>query len=61
MRLVEIEGVYVGLYQRLWQNLGGLHQFVFYYYLMPSSSHGLSLLVETCNTVLIEIHVENEG
>ena len=55
-----IEGVYVGLYQRLWQNLGGLHQFVFYY-LMPSSSHGLSLLVETRKTVLTKIHVENEG
>ena len=50
----------MGLYQRLWQNLGGLHQFVFYY-LMPSSSHGLSLLVETRKTVLTEIHVENEG
>ena len=31
------------------------------YYLMPSSSHGLSLLVETHKTVLTEIHVENEG
>ena len=40
----------MGLYQRLWQNLG-LHQFVFYY-LMPSSGHGLSLLVETRKTVL---------
>ena len=28
---------------------------------MPSSSHGLSLLVETRKTVLTEIHVENEG
>ena len=50
----------MGLYQRLWQNLGGLHQFVFYY-IMPSSSHGLSVLVETRKTVLTEIHVENEG
>ena len=50
----------MGLYQRLWQNLGGLHQFVFYY-IMPASSHGLSLLVETRTTVLTEIHVENEG
>ena len=49
-----------GLYQRLWQNLGGLHQFVLYF-LMPSSSHVLSLLVETRKTVLTEIHVENEG
>ena len=48
-----------GTFQRLWQNLGGLHQVVFYY-LMPSSSHGLSLLVETRKTVPIEIHVENE-
>ena len=50
----------MGLYQRLWQNLGGLHQFVVYY-LTPSSSRGLSLLVETRKTVLTEIHVENEG
>ena len=28
---------------------------------MPSSSHGLSLLIETRQTVLTEIHVENEG
>ena len=58
--LVYIVGVYVGLYQNLWQNLGGLHQFVFYYP-MPSSSHGLYLLVETRKTVLAEIHVESEG
>ena len=50
----------MGLCQRFWQNLGGLHQFVFYD-LMASSSHGLSLLVETRKTVLTEIHVENEG
>ena len=53
----------VGLYQRLWQNLGGLHRFEFYY-LMPSSSHGLtglSLLVETRKTVQTGIHVESEG
>ena len=50
----------MGLYQRLWQNLGGLHQFVFYY-LTPSSSYGLSLLVKTRKTILTEIHVENEG
>ena len=50
----------MGLYQRLWQNLGGLHQFVFCYP-MPSSRHGLSLLVETRKTVLTEIHVESEG
>ena len=60
MKLVYIEGVYVGLYQKRCQNLGGLHQFVFYYP-MPSSSHGLSLLVETRKTALTEIHVESEG
>ena len=49
-----------GTLSKVWQNLGGLHQFVFYY-LMPSSSHGLSLLVETRKTILTEIHVENEG
>ena len=43
-----------------WQNLGGLHRFEFYY-LMPSSSHGLSLLVETRKTVQTGIHVESEG
>ena len=47
-------------FSKAFQNLGGLHQCVFYY-LMPSSSHGLSLLVETRKTVLTEIHVENEG
>ena len=60
MNSVLIEGVYVGLYQRLWQNLGGLHRFECYY-LMPSSSHGLSLLVETRKTVQTGIHVESEG
>ena len=50
----------MGLYQRLWQNLGGLLRFEFYY-LMPSSSHGLSLLVETRKTVQTGIHVESEG
>ena len=54
------KSVCLGLYQKLWQNRGGLHQFVFCYP-MPSSSHGLSLLVETRNTVLAEIHVESEG
>ena len=49
-----------GLYQRLWQNLGGLHRFEFYY-LMPSSSHGLSLLVGTRKTVQTGSHVESEG
>ena len=49
-----------GTLSKALENLGGLHQFVFYY-LMPSSSHGLSLLVETRKTVLTEIHVENEG
>ena len=44
----------MGLYQRLWKNLGGLHQFVFYY-LIPSSSHGPSLLVETRKTILTEM------
>ena len=52
--------LYVGLYQKLWQNVGGLHTFVFYYP-MPSPSLGLSLLVETRKTVLTEIHVEREG
>ena len=60
MKLIEIEGVCVGLYQKLWQNLGGLHQFAFCCP-MPSSSHGLSLSVETRNTVLTGIHVGNEG
>ena len=41
----------MGLYQKLWQNLGGLHQFAFCCP-MPSSSHGLSLSVETRKTVL---------
>ena len=50
----------MGLYQKLWQNLGGLHQFVFYFP-MPSYSHGLSLLNETPNTVLTEIHVASDG
>ena len=50
----------MGRYQKLWQTLGGLHQFVFYYS-MPSSSHRLSLLVETRKTALTEIHVESEG
>ena len=40
----------------VWQNLGGLHQFMFLL-----SSHGLSLLVETRKTALAEIHVESEG
>ena len=60
MKLVEIEGVCVGLYQKLWQNRGGLHQFVSCYP-MPSPSHGLSLSVETRKTVLTGSHVENEG
>ena len=37
-----------------------LHQFVFYYP-MPSSSHGLSLLVDTRKTALTGINVESEG
>ena len=41
------------LYQKLWQNLEGLHQFVFYYP-MQSSSHALSRLVETRKTVLTD-------
>ena len=60
MKLIYIEGVCVGLYQKLWRNRGGLHQFVFCYP-MPSSSHGLSLSVETRKTVLTESHVESEG
>ena len=50
----------MGLYQKLWQNLEGLHQFVFCYP-MPSSSHGQSLSVETSKTVMTESHVESEG
>ena len=46
----------MGLYQRLWQNLGGLHRFEFYY-LMPSSSHGLSLLVETRKTDVTSVYL----
>ena len=53
-------GVCVRLYQKLWQSRGGLHQFVLYYP-MPSSSHGLSLLVGTRMTVLTEIHFKSEG
>ena len=60
MKLVYIEGVCVGLYQKLWQNRGGFHQFVFCYP-MPSSSHRLFLSVETRKTVLTEIHVGSEG
>ena len=49
-----------GTLSKVWQNRGGLHQFVFCYPI-PSSSHGLSLSVETRNTVLTESHVESEG
>ena len=59
MKLVWIEGVCVGLYQKLWQNRGELNQFVFCYP-MSSSSHGLSLLVGTRKIVLTEITVESE-
>ena len=54
----------MGLYQKLWQHLGGLHkvfdQFAFCCP-MPSSSHGLSLSVEIRKTVLTGIHVGSEG
>ena len=40
--------------------LGGLHTFAFCYP-MPSSSHGMSLSVETRKTVLTGIHVGSEG
>ena len=44
----------MGLYQNLWQNRGGLLQLVIWYP-MPSSSHGLSLVVETRKTILTEM------
>ena len=44
----------VGLYQKIWQNLGGLHKFVFYYP-MPSSSHGLSHVVLLCLHMYVEL------
>ena len=50
----------MGFYQKVCQNRGGLHQFMFCYP-MQSSSDGRSLLVETRKTVLAEIPVESEG